>query len=35
MDLILQQEMPDDFVIGTGESHTVREFLEEAFAMSS
>jgi GDPmannose 4,6-dehydratase len=28
---ILQQERPDDFVIGTGESHTVREFLDAAF----
>lgn len=30
--LILQQDKPDDFVIGTGESHSVREFLEKAFA---
>jgi GDPmannose 4,6-dehydratase len=29
--LMLQQEQPDDFVIGTGEAHTVREFLDEAF----
>jgi GDPmannose 4,6-dehydratase len=29
---ILQQDTPDDYVIGTGETHTVREFLEEAFA---
>ncbi len=29
---ILQQEIPDDFVIGTGEAHSVREFVEEAFA---
>jgi GDPmannose 4,6-dehydratase len=29
--LMLQQEEPDDFVIGAGESHTVRDFLEEAF----
>jgi GDPmannose 4,6-dehydratase len=28
---ILQLENADDFVIGTGEAHTVREFLEEAF----
>jgi GDPmannose 4,6-dehydratase len=28
---ILQQETPDDYVIGTGESHSVREFLDEAF----
>jgi GDPmannose 4,6-dehydratase len=30
--LMLQQEIPDDFVIGTGESHSVREFCEHAFA---
>jgi len=30
--LMLQQEEPDDYVIGTGESHSVREFVEEAFA---
>ncbi|MEW6172001.1 MAG: GDP-mannose 4,6-dehydratase [Bacillota bacterium] len=30
--LILQQDEPDDYVIGTGESHSVREFLEEAFS---
>ena len=29
--LMLQQDKPDDFVIGTGETHSVREFLEEAF----
>ncbi len=29
---ILQQDKPGDFVIGTGESHSVREFLEEAFS---
>lgn len=29
--LILQQSSPQDFVIGTGETHSVREFLEEAF----
>jgi len=28
--MILQQEKPDDYVIGTGEKHSVREFLEEA-----
>jgi len=32
MRLMLQQEKPDDYVIGTGESHSVREFVEEAFA---
>lgn len=31
MHLILQQDKPDDFVLGTGESHTIREFLDEAF----
>jgi len=29
--LILQQEKPDDFVIGTGESHSIKEFLLEVF----
>ena len=29
--LMLQQDEPDDYVIATGETHTVREFLEEAF----
>jgi len=29
--LMLQQERPDDFVIGTGKNHSVKEFLEEAF----
>lgn len=32
MHLMLQQDQPDDFVIATGESHTVREFCELAFA---
>ena len=27
--MILQQDEPDDYVIGTGETHSVREFLEE------
>ncbi len=30
--LMLQQDEPDDYVIATGESHSVREFLEEAFS---
>lgn len=30
--LMLQQEMPDDYVIATGEQHSVREFCELAFA---
>jgi GDPmannose 4,6-dehydratase len=29
--LMLQQDVPDDYVIATGESHSVREFLDEAF----
>jgi len=29
--LILQQEEPDDFVIATGQNHSVKEFLEEVF----
>jgi GDPmannose 4,6-dehydratase len=29
--LMLQQDKPDDFVIATGETHTVREFLEVVF----
>lgn len=28
---MLQQDQPDDYVIATGESHSVREFLDEAF----
>ena len=31
MHLILQHDVPDDYVIGTGEAHTVREFLEAVF----
>jgi len=30
--LMLQQDKPDDFVIATGETHSVREFVEEAFS---
>ena len=29
--LMLQQDKPDDFVIATGETHTIREFLDSAF----
>ncbi len=29
--LMMQQEKPDDFVIATGETHTIKEFLTEAF----
>jgi GDPmannose 4,6-dehydratase len=28
--MMLQQEVPDDFVVATGETHTVREFIERA-----
>jgi len=30
--LMLQQDSPEDLVIATGEAHSVREFLEEAFS---
>ena len=30
--LIMQQETPEDYVIATGEQHTVRDFTEKAFA---
>jgi GDPmannose 4,6-dehydratase len=30
--LMLQQDKPDDYVIATGETHSVREFLHEAFS---
>jgi GDPmannose 4,6-dehydratase len=33
--LMLQHEEPDDFVIATGETHSVREFLEEAFGYAN
>ena len=29
--LMLQQKKPDDYVIATGETHSIKEFLEEAF----
>ena len=29
--MMLQQDKPDDYVIATGEEHTIREFLEIAF----
>jgi len=31
MGLMLQQNKPDDYIISTGEVHSVREFVEEAF----
>jgi GDPmannose 4,6-dehydratase len=30
--VMMQQDFPDDYVIGTGQSHSVQEFVEEAFA---
>src|SRR5262249_46221494 len=30
--LMLQQDEPDDYVLATGETHSVREFVERAFA---
>lgn len=33
MYLMLQEDKPDDYVIATGETHSVREFLEEAFSL--
>jgi GDPmannose 4,6-dehydratase len=30
--LMLQQDEPEDYVVGSGESHSVREFLEQAFS---
>jgi GDPmannose 4,6-dehydratase len=30
--LVLQRDQPDDYVVATGETHSVREFLEEAFS---
>jgi GDPmannose 4,6-dehydratase len=32
--LMLQQEQPDDYVVATGEAYSVREFLEESFALA-
>ena len=31
--MILQQEEPDDYVLATGETHSVREYVEKAFAV--
>jgi len=30
--MMLQQDKPEDFVVGTGETHSVREFCEIAFS---
>jgi len=32
--LMLQQESPDDYVIATGETYTVKQFLEEVFSIA-
>ena len=32
---ILQQDQPDDYVLATGETRTVREFVEAAFAVAN
>jgi GDPmannose 4,6-dehydratase len=32
--LILQQELPRDYVLATGETHSVREFVDEAFQLA-
>ncbi|MFA6172229.1 MAG: GDP-mannose 4,6-dehydratase [Kiritimatiellales bacterium] len=32
--LMLQQDVPDDYVIATGEGHSVREFVEKAFGVT-
>ena len=34
MYLMLQNDKPDDFVLATGEAHSVREFIEEAFKVA-
>jgi GDPmannose 4,6-dehydratase len=31
--MMLQQDEPDDYVIATGETHSVKEFLEESFSL--
>jgi GDPmannose 4,6-dehydratase len=31
MYLMMQKEIPDDYVVATGETHTIKEFVEEAF----
>ena len=33
--LILQQDKPDDYVLATGEAHSVREFVEKALLTSA
>lgn len=34
MHLMLQQDKPDDYVVATGENHSVREFVESAFTIA-
>lgn len=34
MYLMLQQEKPDDYVLATGQTHTIREFVEKAFTIA-
>lgn len=34
MYLIMQHKVPDDFVLASGETHSVREFIEEAFKVA-
>lgn len=31
--MMLQQDQPDDYVVATGETHSIREFLEECFGL--
>ena len=31
--MTLQQDLPDDYVVATGETHSVREFIEEVFGL--
>ncbi len=33
--LMLQQDKPDDYVIATNETHTIREFIDEAFKIAN
>jgi GDPmannose 4,6-dehydratase len=33
--LMLQQDVPDDYVLATGETHSVREMIELAFGMAN
>ena len=32
--LMLQQDVADDYIVATGETHTVKEFLEEVFSIA-